>query len=156
MNTSKTRTQKNRTHDERIAGLESNMAQIVGLLEKLSASPVSVPTPEKPARVGKASKPDKAKQAKREAHRARVEGITARKTAWAEFDIAHAVKLASAEVRANRKAGVPNARVQETSPTSLRVWLSSETNQALRSVRKREGVTYADCEAMLEKAVGKK
>lgn len=148
--TNKTRN-TTRTQEQRIAGLESNMAEIVGLLRGL-ATPA--PTPAKDARV-KAAKAPKS-DAKRDAHRVRVEGISARKAEWATHTLAHAVKLASAEIVANRKAKAQNARVFENSPTSLRIWLSSETNQALRSVRKREGVAYADCEAMLEKAVAKR
>lgn len=146
--TNKTRTQKTRTQEERIAGLEAGMSEIVGLLRSLAT-----PTPA-PAK-GKAAKAPKT-DAKREAHRARVQGIAARKAEWATHTLAHAVKLAAAEIVANRKAKAQNAKIFENSPTSLRVWLSSETNQALRSVRKREGVAYADCEEMLEKAVAKK
>lgn len=147
-------TNKTRTQEQRIAGLESNMAEIVGLLRGL-ATPAPAPAPAKDAPARKAAKAPKS-DAKRDAHRVRVEGISARKAEWATHTLAHAVKLAAAEVVANRKAKSQNARVFENSPTSLRIWLSSETNQALRSVRKREGVAYADCEAMLEKAVAKR
>lgn len=154
--TTKTRTQKNNTQAKEIAGLKAEIGEIKALLQALANAPANdapAPAPAKnaPAK-GKGKKADKAKQAKREAHHARVGSITAKKAEWATHTLAHAIKLAAAEVRANRKANVANEAIRGCSPESARVWLTSATNQALKSVREREGVHASEVEAMLAKA----
>lgn len=105
-----------------------------------------------PAKAARTLTPEQ--QAKRDAVKQRNAGIVARKAQWvAEFTIADAIKFAATEVRKNRKAKAQNAAIFATSPASLRVWLSSQTNQALKAVREREGLRAGDVETMLEAAV---
>lgn len=162
-NTTKTRTNKRNARtqvhiqafdaESAIATLQDDIATLGQALQQILAN-ISQPTPIAlvPAKAKKASKNAAKNEAKKVAHAARVETINARVQEWANIDIAQAVKLAGAEIRANRKTGKQNAAIASTSPDSVRVWLTSPTNQALRKVRKSAGMTYADCEALLEKA----
>lgn len=151
-NTVKTRTNNTRTNNtpaiDPIAKLQADVATLTQAVQALLANAVTPAPAQAKSRTRVAAKsPDS--DAKKQAHRARVEKFAQARDSWASKTWADCLKLATAEIRKNKQAGTINANI---AGDSARRFLTSTTNQALMSARKTHAVAYAEMELALEKA----
>lgn len=104
---------------------------------------------------GKGQK-DKGQSKAKATYQAKLDKINAAKTEALTRTMPDAVKLAVAQIKHNQGQGFVNAKIDATSPNSFRRFLQSHENQALRATRDANGVSYADVESMLDKAMTSK
>lgn len=112
-------------------------------------APAQAKSPARVAAPKTAKKRDPNADAKKAAHLAKREAYTQARDAWASRDWDTCVKMAAAEIRKNRKAGVTNANI---AGDCVRRYLTSTSNQGFMAARKNAGVAYADAMGQLEKA----